>query len=71
MNTIKDSDQVAYTTQAIRFTQKGNALYAFLLAWPAEGRVVPVAQGRLPGAGGADPDHPSARNSRRAGLASK
>lgn len=37
---IKDSDQVAYTAQDIRFTQKGKALYAFLLAWPAEGRVV-------------------------------
>lgn len=31
---------MAYTAQDIRFTQKGQALYAFLLAWPAAGQVV-------------------------------
>ena len=37
---IWDSEQVAYSAQDIRFTQKRNDLYAFILAWPEEGQVV-------------------------------
>jgi alpha-L-fucosidase len=35
---IWDTEQVAYTPQDIRFTQKGSYLFAFLLAWPEEGQ---------------------------------
>ncbi|RPJ39130.1 MAG: alpha-L-fucosidase, partial [Chloroflexi bacterium] len=37
---IWDSEQVAYTPQDIRFTQKGKDLFAFLLAWPEEGQAL-------------------------------
>jgi alpha-L-fucosidase len=29
----------AYTAEDVRFTTKGDALYAFVMAWPADGRV--------------------------------
>jgi len=41
-----------YTSQDIRFTTKGGALYAILLGWPADGKVVIRSLARLPGTTG-------------------
>ncbi|HLV79037.1 MAG TPA: alpha-L-fucosidase, partial [Chthonomonadaceae bacterium] len=41
-----------FTAQDIRFTTKGGALYAILLGWPADGKVVLRSLARLPGTTG-------------------
>jgi alpha-L-fucosidase len=44
-------DVRAYTAQDIRFTRKGDTLYAFLLAWPGESvTVTSLGSGKSPGA---------------------
>ena len=35
-----DTQRTAFTSQDIRFTTKGDALYAICLAWPDSGKVV-------------------------------
>ena len=37
---FKDTSSKPFTSQDIRFTTRGRALYALLLGWPADGKVV-------------------------------